>query len=103
MYFFAFAIALKMEPKVSSPLFSISMVLLRESRALLLFRSRVHQGFDGFHIFFFQQFGLFDTLFLVFAHVLQPLEVTQSFHGEHFDLPVIHPEIDVEEQADTGE
>jgi len=33
---------------------------------------------------------------------LQPLEVAQAFHGEHLDLPVVHAEIDVKEQPDTG-
>ena len=44
MYFFALAMALKIELKVASPLLRISTVLLRERSALLLFRSKVING-----------------------------------------------------------
>lgn len=47
MYFLALAMALKIEPKVSSPLFRISAVLLRERSALLLLRSKVIKGFTA--------------------------------------------------------
>ena len=60
-----------------------------------------HQPPHGFHVAFFQQFGLLDALFLVLAHVLQPFDVAQPFHGEHFHFPVVHAEIDVEYQADN--
>ena len=93
--------ALKIELKVASPLLRISTVLFRERRALLLFRV-MSSTVSLPPCLLFQQFGFLDTLFLVFAHVLQPLEVAQAFHGEHLDLPVVHAEIDVKEQPDTG-